>query len=184
MPWLLDTNHWIKLLKGRCAPLEERLRDVPPAEVWLCSVVKEELLHGALGYERPEQRLAVLEELCAKHPSMPFDDLAAGAAARIRRDLEVRGCIIGPHDLQIAAVAQSCGWVLATNNTAEFSRVSGSLAGSPVSDVLVRIIDGAAHFRTEDRRLDESQRISERLFPSYFLKMKYTAPHMQRAAHR
>jgi predicted nucleic acid-binding protein len=43
MPWLLDTNHWIILLKGRCRPLQEKLRQVPPEEVWLCAVVKEEL---------------------------------------------------------------------------------------------------------------------------------------------
>jgi tRNA(fMet)-specific endonuclease VapC len=125
MPWLLDTNHWIRLLKGRCPPLANRLKTLPPQEVWLCSIVKEELLHGALGYERPEERLLLLADLFARHPSAPYDDLAAESAARIRHDLETRGCIIGPHDLQIAGVAQSRGWTLATNNTSEFSRVSG-----------------------------------------------------------
>ena len=125
MPWLLDTNHWIRLLKGRCPPLAERLNVLPPQEVWLCSVVKEELLYGALGYERPDERLALLEELFARHPSAPFDDLAAEAAARIRHDLEARGCVIGPHDLQIAGVARSRGWTLATNNTGEFGRIPG-----------------------------------------------------------
>ena len=125
MPWLLDTNHWIQLLKGRCPPLMQRLKSVPPDEVWLCSVVKEELLHGALKYERPDERLAKLEELFARHPSAPFDDLAAESAARIRHDLESRGCVIGPHDLQIAGLALSQGWPLATNNTDEFARVTG-----------------------------------------------------------
>jgi tRNA(fMet)-specific endonuclease VapC len=125
MPWLLDTNHWIQLLKGRCPPLAIRLKTLPPQEVWLCSVVKEELLHGALGYEKPEERLLLLADLFARHPSAPYDDLAAESSARIRHDLETRGCIIGPHDLQIAGVAQSRGWTLATNNTREFSRVSG-----------------------------------------------------------
>lgn len=125
MPWLLDTNHWIQLLKGRCPPLAGRLTAMPPHEVWFCSVVKEELLYGALRYERPAQRLALLEELFERHPSVPYDDLAAHSAARIRHDLERRGCMIGPHDLQIAGVAQSRGWTLATNNTGEFNRVAG-----------------------------------------------------------
>lgn len=125
MPWLLDTNHWIRLLKGRCPPLANRLKTLPPQEVWLCSIVKEELLHGALGYERPEERLLLLTDLFARHPSVPYDDLAAESAARTRHDLETRSCIIGPHDLQIAGVVQSRGWTLATNNTGEFSRVSG-----------------------------------------------------------
>ena len=30
MPWLLDTNHWIVLLKGRCQPLQEKLRQHLP----------------------------------------------------------------------------------------------------------------------------------------------------------
>ena len=67
----------------------------------------------------------MLADLFARHPSAPYDDLAAASAARTRHDLETRGCIIGPHDLQIAGVAQSRGWTLATNNTGEFSRVSG-----------------------------------------------------------
>ena len=33
MPWLLDTNHWIVLLKGRCLPLQEKLRQISPDEV-------------------------------------------------------------------------------------------------------------------------------------------------------
>jgi len=125
MPWLLDTNHWIRLLKGRCMPLRERLDSVSREDVWLCAVVKHELIHGALGYERPEERLAALEDLFTRHPSAPFDDLAAESAARIRRNLEARGCGIGPLDTQIAGIALSRGWTLATNNTKEFNRVSG-----------------------------------------------------------
>lgn len=125
MAWLLDTNHWIRLLKGRCQPLADRLRTSPPQDVWLCSVVKEELLHGALRYERPGERLALLADLFARHPSAPYDDLAAESTARIRHDLEKRGRVIGPHDLQIAGVAVSRGWTLATSNTEEFGRVSG-----------------------------------------------------------
>ena len=48
MAWLLDTNQWIVLLKGRCKPLQARVQKLDPEEVWICSVVKEELLHGAL----------------------------------------------------------------------------------------------------------------------------------------
>ena len=46
MPYLLDTNHWIYLPKGRCPPLARRLDTVPREEVWFCSVVKEELVYG------------------------------------------------------------------------------------------------------------------------------------------
>lgn len=39
MPYLLDTNHWIVLLKKRCPPLAERLAATPPERVWFCSPV-------------------------------------------------------------------------------------------------------------------------------------------------
>ena len=125
MPWLLDTNHWIALLKGRCQPLQERLRRVPPDQVWLCSLVKEELFYGAEGYADREARLRKLGEIFARHPSVPFDDEAAMIAGRIRKELETLGKVIGPHDLQIAAIAFQHEWTVVTHNTDEFCRVSG-----------------------------------------------------------
>jgi tRNA(fMet)-specific endonuclease VapC len=125
MPWLLDTNHWIVLLKGRCPPLQEKLRRVSPDEVWLCSVVKEELYHGAEGYEDKEARLAKLGMIFDHHASVPFDDEAAAISGRLRRTLELRGEVIGPHDLQIAAIALQHDWTLVTHNQDEFSRVKG-----------------------------------------------------------
>jgi len=125
MPYLLDTNHWIVLLKKRCLPLAARLTATPPEQVWFCSVVKEELLHGALKYGDPVARMAALEELFALHQSVSFDDEAAKEAARIRHELEIAGKVIGPRDIQIAGLALSRGWTLVTANTGEFSRVEG-----------------------------------------------------------
>ena len=125
MPWLLDTNQWIQLLKGRCQSLRERLRTVNPDDVWLCSVVKEELYYGAEGYDDREARMERLAALFSHHPSMPFDDEAAEMAGRIRKDLERRRLVIGPHDIQIASIALLHDWVLVTNNVGEFNRVEG-----------------------------------------------------------
>jgi tRNA(fMet)-specific endonuclease VapC len=55
--------------------------------------------------------------------SLPFDDSAAAAYARIRHELEQSGNMIGPHDLMIAAIAVANNLVLVTNNTKEFSRI-------------------------------------------------------------
>jgi tRNA(fMet)-specific endonuclease VapC len=125
MPWLLDTNHWIVLLKGRCQPLLEKLREVPPDEVRLCAVVKEELYYGAEGYDDKAARMAKLESIFSRHASAPFDDEAAATAGRIRKELEDQRQVIGPHDIQIAAIALQHGWTVVTNNTDEFKRVTG-----------------------------------------------------------
>ena len=47
------------------------------------------------------------------------------AYADIRADLTAKGSIIGPYDLQIAAIAVANDLTLVTHNVSEFSRVGG-----------------------------------------------------------
>ncbi|MBM3834174.1 MAG: AAA family ATPase [Verrucomicrobia bacterium] len=103
MPFLPDTNVWVRHLKQSGSEIERRLRSLRPSDVLLCSVVKAELWHGAQKYGRPDRRLAVLAKLFEPFASVPFDDDAARHYANIRHDLETRGDVIGPNDLIIAA---------------------------------------------------------------------------------
>lgn len=57
MPWLLDTNAWIQILKLPAGKLEQKVLSHPPADIVLCSIVKAELWHGANKYERRDRRL-------------------------------------------------------------------------------------------------------------------------------
>ena len=54
---------------------------------------------------------------------LPFDDNDAEVFGLIRADLEKRGQIIGPYDLQIAAQAAARNLILVTNNAGDFSRI-------------------------------------------------------------
>ena len=56
---------------------------------------------------------------------MPFDDESAAIAGPLRKKLKSQGRVIGPHDLQIAAIALQHEWTLVTSNTDEFRRVEG-----------------------------------------------------------
>lgn len=56
--------------------------------------------------------------------SFAFDDDAAAVYAEIRHALEIAGQMIGPYDLQIAAICRVQGLTLVTSNAAEFSRVN------------------------------------------------------------
>ena len=125
MACLLDTNAWIQLLKSAACPVADHLRQVAAHEVFLCSVVKAELWHGAQKYGNRERRLAVLEQLFSGYISLHFDDEAARHYGDIRHELELQGAVIGPHDLQIAAICRARGLTLVTSDTEEFSRVSG-----------------------------------------------------------
>ncbi len=96
-----------------------------PAGIALCSVVKAELLFGALRSEQKESNLQLLQKLFEPLYSFEFDDNAAEHYAQIRADLTAQGNLIGANDLMIAAIARANKATLITHNTGEFSRVQG-----------------------------------------------------------
>ena len=121
--YLLDTNACIRILNGQSAPLVERLRRETPADIYLCAVVKAELIYGAHRSARPAENMRLLTRFFTPYESLPFDDPCAEAYGRIRSDLERSGMVIGPNDLIIAATAVAHRLTLVTANTREFSRV-------------------------------------------------------------
>jgi tRNA(fMet)-specific endonuclease VapC len=126
MNYLLDSNVWIALIRGTSPPLAARFRSLAPAgELRICSIVIAELWYGCVRSAKSASNRAALEALIAPHPSLSFDDAAADQFATVRRNLELAGQVIGPYDLQIAAIALANQCTLVTHNTGEFSRVSG-----------------------------------------------------------
>ena len=124
MAFLPDTNIWISLLKNPGGKLEAMVQSQPVPEIFLCSVVKAELWHGAEKYGNRERRRHALGMLFAPFTSLPFDDSAARQYATIRHDLEVQGLVMGPNDLKIAAIALAHGLTLVSADK-EFGRVPG-----------------------------------------------------------
>jgi tRNA(fMet)-specific endonuclease VapC len=122
--YLLDTNVWSHYLNRRNRLVVERIRQTPPAQMRLCSVVKAELYYGAYYSNNIAKNLAILQALFEQVPSLPFDDGAAEQAGRIHAELSKRGERIGPNDLLITAIALVHGAVVVTHNTGEFGRVS------------------------------------------------------------
>ncbi|MBI5768352.1 MAG: type II toxin-antitoxin system VapC family toxin [Verrucomicrobia bacterium] len=125
MKYLPDTNACIALLRQRQPRLAARWQSVKAGDIVLCSVVIYELRHGAERSSNPAQEHLKLDAFLAPFGSLPFDDACARRCATIRRELERTGGVIGPHDLQIAAIASVNGLTLVTHNTAEFCRVPG-----------------------------------------------------------
>ena len=125
--FVLDTNVWIQILRGRSDSLRLKLSKVAPEDLALSSIVWAELLVGARlslrGYELEKQRLAPFQQLA----QLPFEQEAAEHYAQIRVHLQARGELIGERDLQIAATARAHGLTLITHNTREFNRVPNLL---------------------------------------------------------
>lgn len=124
MAYLLDTNSWIHYLKFADSPIRARLATLTPGDVLTCSVVRAELLHGAEKYGNRDRRVAAVVQTLAPFQSLAFDDDASAIYARIRHELELSGAVIGPYDLQIAAISLLKGATLVTSDTAEFTRVN------------------------------------------------------------
>jgi tRNA(fMet)-specific endonuclease VapC len=124
MKYLLDTNSWILYLKNPNSRIESRLTQHLPEEIVTCSIVLSELLHGAEKYGNRIRRLSTIRKLLAPFYCYPFDEFDAEAYAQLRHALELKGQIIGPYDLQIAAICLRHELTLVTNNTSEFSRVA------------------------------------------------------------
>jgi len=125
MIFLPDTNTCITLLRERNARLVARWQAVRASDVVLCSPVVYELRHGAERSSNPASEHAKLDVFLAPFTSLSFDDRCARRCAEIRCKLERTGAVIGPHDLQIAAIALHHGLILVSHNTGEFGRVSG-----------------------------------------------------------
>ena len=120
---LLDSNTCIRYLNGQSESIRRNLEARRPEEIVLCSVVKAELIYGAVKSARMERNLEKLRRFAEPFSSLPFDDGAAEVYGRIRTRLERSGRPIGPNDFLIAAIAIAHGATLVTHNTGEFSRI-------------------------------------------------------------
>jgi tRNA(fMet)-specific endonuclease VapC len=125
MIYLPDTNTCISLLRQKQPRLIAHWQSTKVTDIVVCSVIVYELRHGAESSSDPRREHAKLDVFLAPFSSLPFDDASAVKCAVIRRALERKGARIGPHDLQIAAIALRHDLTLVTHNTREFGRISG-----------------------------------------------------------
>ncbi len=123
--YLLDTNVCIRYLNGEPPSLQRRVQAVDLENIAVCSVVKAELFYGAMRSVDPDFAWARQRRFLEVFVSLPFDDIAALIAGRIRAQLSNLGTPIGSNDLLIASIAVANNLILVTHNTREFSRVEG-----------------------------------------------------------
>ena len=124
MQYLLDTNVCIDVLRKR-EPALSRIRTVPRHACAISTVTTYELLTGAKRSKDPIGETAKIRQFVLNVHELAFDPFAADRAAEVRADLERQGLVIGPYDLLLAGHALSRRLILVTDNTREFSRVSG-----------------------------------------------------------
>lgn len=124
--YLLDSNVCIALMRGN-ENVAARFARQQLAQLSIASVVKAELLFGALKSQCVERNLLITRQFMAQLVSLPFDDACADCYAKLRLELASAGQLIGANDMLIAATALAHGKILVTHNSREFSRIAGLL---------------------------------------------------------
>lgn len=125
MQYLLDTNICVFVIRQKPASVLQRFQQFSAGELGISVVTLAELRYGADKSANPAKNHSALDAFLAPLEIVDFDAEAADWYGKVRTDLEVRGCPIGPLDTLIAAHALRLGLPLATNNVGEFSRVTG-----------------------------------------------------------
>jgi tRNA(fMet)-specific endonuclease VapC len=123
--WLLDTDICIFAIRKRSESVFRRLRQAQPGEIGISSITLAELMFGVHKSTWPERNLDALIRFLTPIDVLHFNDHAAFEYGRIRHELQRSGMVIGPYDMLIGAHALAAGRILVTNNTREFTRITG-----------------------------------------------------------
>jgi len=121
--YLLDSNICIYIINGRPRKVVQKIKEYNPPEIKLSSISIAELEYGVSKSENREKNRQALINFASAFDIVDFNDDDAEIYGMIRADLEKKGQVIGPYDMQIAAQAISRNMVLVTNNVREFCRV-------------------------------------------------------------
>ena len=122
MKYVLDTNTISYAFRGE-GKVAGRLLATKPHEIFMPAVVLFELEKGALHPRASDRIKTIVAKIRTSFQVLSFDASAARQAGAIAAQLQKIGKPIGIIDTLIAATALSCGGILVTHNTKEFSRV-------------------------------------------------------------
>lgn len=123
--YMLDTNICIYIIKNNPISVRKKFETLHPFQLVLSMVTLAELRYGAEKSQAREKAIANIHQLTSVIEIAELSEEVAEHYADIRAELERLGKPIGNNDLWLAAHARTMNWVLVTNNTKEFERVSG-----------------------------------------------------------
>jgi tRNA(fMet)-specific endonuclease VapC len=121
--YLLDTNICIYIINNSPKQVVDRVKKLKVHQVKLSSISLAELEYGASKSSSREKNRKALINFASAFDIVNFNDSDAEVYGLIRAELEKRGQVIGPYDMQIAAQAITRDLILVTNNTEEFARI-------------------------------------------------------------
>jgi tRNA(fMet)-specific endonuclease VapC len=121
--YLLDTNICIYIINNSPKQVVNHIKKLKVHQVKLSSISLAELEYGVSKSSSREKNRKALINFASAFDIVNFNDNDAEVYGLIRAELEKRGQVIGPYDMQIAAQAITRNLILVTNNTEEFARI-------------------------------------------------------------
>jgi tRNA(fMet)-specific endonuclease VapC len=122
--YLLDTDTCIYWLRNRQS-VRERVREIGWNQISICVITVAELYYGAYNSNRVTENLARAEFFIQNLPVLPLNDTALRRFGELKAELRTTGQPIADFDLLIASVALAAGYILVTNNTRHYERITG-----------------------------------------------------------
>lgn len=122
--YLLDTNILSDVIRDPSGQVAQRIEAIGGKDIYTSLIVAAELRYGVAKRGSAKLRSRV-SEILQIIPVLALDQPVDEKYGLIRAELEAAGQPIGMNDLLIAAHAMTLGLTLVTDNTREFSRVSG-----------------------------------------------------------
>lgn len=123
MNYFLDTNICIYFLKGKSNNIENQIKNLNPNRIKIPSIVKAELLLGALKSVNGKKNRELVLNFLDPFEIIGFNGKESEIYSEIRSNLESKGLPIGPNNLIIASIVLNHNGILVTNNEKEFSRI-------------------------------------------------------------
>lgn len=124
MTYLLDTDTCIYWLRDRFS-VREKVREVGSNQISICVMTAAELYYGAYNSNRVTENLTRAEGFIENLPVLPLSDSAVKRFRELKAELRRIGQPIAEFDLLIASVALAENYILVTNNTRHYARITG-----------------------------------------------------------
>ena len=121
--YLLDSNICIYIINQSPKQVVKHIKKLKVHQIKLSSISLAELEYGVSKSRNREKNRNALINFASAFDIVEFNDNDAEIYGLIRAELEQKGQVIGPYDMQIAAQALTRDLILVTNNTAEFTRI-------------------------------------------------------------
>lgn len=121
--YMLDTNAVSHLIKQH-PTVTRRVVAVPMASLCISAITEGELQFGLAKRPDAKRLHLVVQEFLRRVDVLPWDSDVAKHYGTVRANMEQKGKILAPLDLQIATHALRVGAILVTNDQA-FSQMTG-----------------------------------------------------------